>query len=478
MNSSVFIAIIIGFAVFFAIAGISKPILWVGIVGVAGLIFLMNYLPILVGMVFALTFWLPTATIYVFNPRMYLLGIAGILLVYDYVRHPYLNRKEKILFGWVLIMIIVFMLVNFYTRRIVTGYVFSMFRGILKAYISGPILALFVYRKLRTKQELTLMFKIVAWSFAVPAVVSILQYLGVDWAWQLPLKVAHLSTKPVVVLPNFFAHSRARGFHMIPIAFTFQAVIGVSISTVLAIFMVQNPVRRLIYDLLAILATIGSLVTLTRSLLLGILSMDVYIVYQVLSRKSSSNIFLMRAISVTLFVVVMSVGGYNILNRETSGSRLTDFHDKFRPQLWKAGLILAMEHPFGIGSAQTIEVIEKERLNFIGRVDMDIATKFTSHNYLLNQLVYYGIPGFLLTLFILIWPFLLVRGRPMEGFEWMKYTVWSVLGVLYINSFFHNGGLTGLPLAWSAIGIAMIYDDHRYKAEAGDISSAVIEPPA
>lgn len=475
MYRAIITFIILGFAGFLVFTGISTPVIWAGVALFAGLVVLARRPPVLIGMVFALTFWLPTASIYVFAPRMYLLGLAGILLLYDYIIHPQVDRKEIIIFIWLLLMIATVLIVNFHTNPIEERGIGSIIASMLKHYISGPILALFIYRKFKKTQDLVLMLKIVSWSFAIPAFIAILQYLEVGWAWQLPVLVSKLSTKPFVEPINLI-HYRASGLHRFVIAFVYQAAIGVSISAIVAIYLAKTQVSKLSHGLLAILATFGGLANLTRSLLLGVLVMYGYLMWHIFREKTSGSRFFQHIVMAGISITILASGVYTLSNTEEEGSRLTDFHDVSRPQLWKAGIILAMEHPFGVGGGQTTEVISEERMNFVGRVNLGLVTKRTSHNYLLNQLIYFGIPGLVIILFMVIWPFVLVRGPALAGFEWMKYATWSILLLLYINSFFHNAGLTDIVLSWSAIGIAMLYNDQVHPATKDN--AHVTQPPA
>ncbi len=407
---------------------------------------------------------------------MYMVAIAGIVLIYDYIIHPQFSRKEKVLLTWLLIMIVIMLAVDFYTVVPQNLKLAGLIKGILKAYVAGPLVALFVYRKLKTTNDLIWVLKVVPWFFAIPAMVAILQYLKVDWAWRLPLMILHHSTRsPVPNLNLLFLHSRATGLYALPISFTFQSSIGVSIAMFVAWLLVKGPKQRLIYGILSVIAILGGLSTATRSLLLAILFLLSYLTLIVLNRQPSINKTLLKTAGVVVSLVIAALGVYSFLQKEQVGSRLSNYHDVSRPQLWKAALILSSEHPFGVGPGRTPDVIAHERINFIGRVNLPIVTNFTSHNYWLNQLTYWGIPGVIVMLFITIWPFLLVKGPPLPGYEWMKHLVWAVLIALYINSFFHNGGLGSMVLAWYVVGIAMLYNDHKNNARSPD-SEAILLP--
>ena len=468
--------ITIVFAGLLVFAGVAHPVLWAGVLLPVMVILLTRSPAVLIGMVFAFTFWMPTATIYVFAPRMYLLGMVGLWLVYDYIIHPQIDKKEKIIFVWILLAIIILIIVDLHTNTMKKNMLILTIRVILKLYISGPILALFIYRKIKKTQDLILMFKIISFSFAIPASIAILQYLHVDWAWKLPIKIASLSTKDFVAPLNLMMNHRPMGLHILTIAFTYQALIGISVSTIVAMYFIKTPAGELIYGFLAMLATIGGIASSTRSLLVSVLVADGYLIWVLLRRKSSINKTFKSMIAVSVLIIIMGLILYTFLKTEKTGIRLTDYNDVSRPNLWKAGLMLAMEHPFGIGVGRTTDVISEERANFVGKVNINIATKYSSHNYLLNQLVYFGVPGLIIILFMVIWPFVLVRGPPLAGFEWMKHMTLVILISLYINAFFHNGGLTTSVMPWSAIGLAMLYSDLKQSAMKDE--TPPIEPPS
>jgi hypothetical protein len=333
--------------------------------------------------------------------------------------------------------------------------------SILRKTASRDLLALMAFVSitffLRTRDQVLLLAKLLVFGVVISAVIAVFQWRGFAWSWDLwsllrpKLHEDLLGAEYSGLTPGIFAHSFTFGYYLASVGFLS-----------LTLFLMKRRPWRLL-NLLAIIT--GVLVVQQRSALLAWLILFM-IVLAASRRFSTWTLIAIAFTALTVFAVtsyVLAEGQREDVDATYELSRFKEAIDLRRLDLVVHSLRFAGENPGVGGVRKFISYLE-------ARQDLyDHHTVTAPHNYFLNAVVFYGFPGLLLAVLLLLLTLEFMRAlwrRGRDSGDWLALgLVLALLGYL-INAQFHNASfVTGDTLPWWLLGMMTVL--HRQYLHAG-----------
>lgn len=329
--------------------------------------------------------------------------------------------------------------------------IFSNYLRILQSYlviVSGYyLLVKFDYK------HLSYIFLVIA----IPsAVVGVLQFLGVDFAWSIRELLGSVQNKSESqAIEEVFIENRLRppGLSL----FAIQQAYLLFSALALALFLYVRAYEKeekvgLILLSIAILF-LGCLASGTRSVIAAAIVLIVLVLLKVEFKKAILGGVLL----------LMLVGAYQLIqdNPVSSDVRVLNLEDasaQGRATLYKYGLELAITNPLGFGygfstKEYAAEYFSNERNIFEYAAAEKAQYLVEIHNAVLNVFHVYGIIGFGVFL-VFLWKLLVVR--------WF-FSV--AIFAYFINAFFHNSGIMYGDLYFDVFISLILY--YKYYIDGG-----------
>ena len=276
---------------------------------------------------------------------------------------------------------------------------------------------------------------------AMSAAVAILQFLGIELAWDIRRFFGNIQGDPADIKEILRTRGRPLGLLLTPIMFSYHLVSGYVVANLLYRHGLMQP--RL-YALVTIVALFASAANGTRSLVLGIL---IHECLQFVLRGRLSSYAWLTALAVG------AVGGFYYL--EAIDSRLVSVEDASavsRVVLLKFGLQLFLNNPFGYGWG--LNPGDHAWLFWELLSDLPKATaifRLGIHNAFINFLLKYGIFG--LSVFALLAALNLRK----------TFALLVTFLAYFINALFHNAGVfVGDIYFWFAFAIFLHLYETRF----------------
>lgn len=267
---------------------------------------------------------------------------------------------------------------------------------------------------------------------AASAGLAILQFVGIDLAWDLRRALGNIQGDPAYITGYLQRQSRPMGLLLTPIMFSYHLVSAYVIANLL---FRHGHMQPRLYALFTLMALVGSVACGTRSLVLGIL------VHEGLQLAMRAQLKSYLWLSI---VAALTLGGYLFL--EAIGSRVVSVDDAsaaVRMPLLQFGIQLFLYNPLGFGWGVTpgeYAWLFWEQISHLPKASG--IYRLNIHNTFVNFLLQYGIFGFSIIALIAI---LNIR----------KTIAFLVTFLAYlINGMFHNAGVfVGDLYFWFAFAV-------------------------
>lgn len=295
---------------------------------------------------------------------------------------------------------------------------------------------------------------------AISSFVAILQFLEVEWAWQIrSMMPISVGDQDGIIANALEQRHRPMGMAYFPISLGYQTVWAFPLAWYA--WAAKNDFcksTRLIAVLSLILIIMGGLASGTRSTLLAI----VVQVFILMAIKSGANIFsIANTIKVFLLTAMVLLGAYLI-----QGDRWLLEDSSALGKIWLSyvGILYAVDNPIGQGfdwsiyNAFKMSILSASSLipdEVVGEIE-----QFAPHNQFINSVVIYGWLGLLLIVHF-YWSYMrrLYRlGREnLSNSQSLSIPLFCGFVGYLINSLFHNAGLfVGDHLAWYFVALSVM----------------------
>ena len=271
--------------------------------------------------------------------------------------------------------------------------------------------------------------------------VALLQYLGIDTAWQIRDWLGEFQSVPAELELREQDLNRPKGISLTPIIFSYHIASAYVLSYILYR-------ERLLpgwgYLFLVIAMLAASVANGTRSLVLAIL------VFEIVTNVSR---FQLRSLLWAFALCSSTVVGYLWLQAE--GSRVTSIEDTSalgRLALFVFGLRLAADHPLGLGwGFEPGEFAWLYWEHISSFVNSEGVYRLGIHNAFINFFLNYGVFGILAVALVAI-----IKPRKFASFLFC-------FSAYFFHSLFHNNGLfLGEYYFWFVFAFFLYY----YKEES------------
>jgi hypothetical protein len=281
-----------------------------------------------------------------------------------------------------------------------TGDLFFVENYVLNFVISG-VLYYSVFRSLGINKSL----KVMRLVFLPSIIVGILQGFDMNLAWELREIIPDVSE----IKNRIYQRDRSAGLAWYSLLFAYIVLL-----TRLS-FVVEERKPPILFIVILLMAAFFSG---TRSVMLALLFIELVEV------KRKRNLFLL--------LVLVSIAALPVIDK----IRFADAGTLSRIYSYQVAFeVISKNWIFGLGHeySEYLTIIRDYIVISDSKIGGWEAMNQTSHNYLLNQVIIWGVPGGLLLIYVLLYPFFQVTGKRMK---------FAVLIPLLINMMTHNGGLT------------------------------------
>jgi len=368
-----------------------------------------------------------------------LLFLATLRVLFFPVRGHFCSYKAKVVLGaWGMIIFwkIIAMAVN--------GS--PMDEG-LRLLVSEDFVSVFftlgVFGFVKNRDQIKLLLIVFIFFVAVSVFVSLAQWLNCDWAWDIrnflyPAEDGFGQTQIESALASGLA----------PMAFIQGYYLAVS-----ACFLMPQLIlgESLWLSLVCFFVMLGAVILQERSTLLAILLCFVFMVSKVIfvSKKALFKASIILILFGSIFVYV-NRSSFSQVAGKYELSRMMTMTDQVRVDLREMAIDSTIRHPiFGVPANEFGVGIENDQ-------------PLPPHNVLLNALVYFGAPGFLLILWLL---YLIVRlANDVWKLSFIKRDllgcgiVMSLLAFIFCG-FFHNASfLSGAFPGWFLVALLLSFE--------------------
>lgn len=290
---------------------------------------------------------------------------------------------------------------------------------------------------------------------SVSSLVGIMQYLDIDWAWNLHAVLnPDIEETALATGIDLRGHIAGLANYSIPLAYSLCAFTPLF----LAMLNVRSGVSRhdkLFFYIVLSLSILALMLSLSRSAMLG---MGVGFVLVFMGRQE-----LRKRISVSLaFVVFVSL----ILLIPVVRYRVSQNTESTRGTMARTilGVNMAIDNPLGTGGGGTRSFKESFEENFGLIYDMEGAQSrniAAAHNQFINTSIYYGVLGLGLLCYFYFYVFKLIYSLkdPKCGDFYSSFAVGAEASLVayIIHSFFHNAGpFMGEQYIWYLLALIII----------------------
>lgn len=277
----------------------------------------------------------------------------------------------------------------------------------------------------------------------ISAGVGIAQYLHFDFATNLWLATGGLARKVQEVQSG----QRIAGLASYSIPFGFHISVAAPISVALAAGS-RSPTARVAAGLATAILLVAALVSNGRSVILACgLALAILALLPTAKTSRGVRLAVLLMLATTALVVLI----HTIESRLTSaGSEETSG----RIGILVAAMVVAYHNPLGTGIYGYDDAVSQIMGDIAHIPGAENAVRWASHNQFANMAAYYGLPGllFLLAILILAWP-RLGTTRPIA---WPRVVSLAAMVAYVTNSMFHNAGFfAGEPIGWYILALAI-----------------------
>jgi len=326
------------------------------------------------------------------------------------------------------------------------------------------------------EKKLKIFISIIVGSMCISAFVGIMQFVGVDFFWQLRGTAGF----DEATLVDFLARTRICGLANYSIPFSYQLTFVTPFVFGILIGKHRQVLGEKIFFIgafsVCFVATVSSLV---RSAFIGVLiGMSVIAMQQYDYKRTTKQWCIIILFSVIVFVGATSLMGGNYGNR----FRL-DMSAVSRVPAQIATVKIALKRPTGIGRGPQDSKIQGEYeryyrgslCTFINRFGANlspgvlkealISPSTGSHNQFLNMLLVYGVLGFVLLVMFYVYIYQsLIQVIHCGASVYLQTIAISLLGgfsAYIVNSLFHNNGpFLSDPFNWYFIGMTVFLTNY------------------
>ncbi len=328
----------------------------------------------------------------------------------------------------------------------------------------GLTLAVLVQYFLTTRRQIQIFMGLTFVALVLSAVVAILQFYDVEFAWKLRSMVGPVNPHHMAAFEARF--QRVMGFGSSPINFGYQMVnIFPLVIGVVGGFLLDEKRNWLMKIGLLFCAGILAWTTViseTRALVAGICIATIVVVFRVKSihRSRSRRIF----IQISLFIIIGGASVYSILGVSNysrwNPAYLSRASQMSRIPVALAGIDVGLQYPFGSG----VEGFERGKEEAYERLKAFPGSSYIlttgPHNHFINLMVSGGIPG----LFLLVAYFVVLFKLSYSLGLGTSDLFFKTLSAGFIASFSaelvfiqtHNGGpFYGDLIHWYVVGLLL-----------------------
>lgn len=258
---------------------------------------------------------------------------------------------------------------------------------------------------------------------------------------------------------TYMQSGRAAGltFYYIPFSYQMLSVLLVS-SIILAVTKFTSMKERLFIIFVNVILFTGLLLSYTRSAMFAFCIALIFMSWRNVGKRSVMvySVIMISFVIITITTITLPGASHRM-------ARLGDASSTARIPLAKMSYVIASQNPLGVGPGRFQEYADKYYRAVSGLRGSTIVLRTSSHNHLLNTLIYYGIPGFLLTIYFYIKVFQAVPkgiGKVDPLLNLLGKNLPCIFIGYLIHSSFHNAGpFVGDNFIWYVIGIVFALDN-------------------
>ncbi len=396
-----------------------------------------------------------------FPPRVYLSVLVTLLSIGPILRLLRQERWVRRVFAFCLAFTVLIVLVD--TAHAHT----DVLRRTLARRVAPILLALCMCAHIQSARDAKLVLVFLLGASLVSALVGIFQYHGSATAWSMRISLEEFTKYGAFQIDPFGwndpAKGRIMGLASNPINFSYHMVLAASFLIPMAF---SREIRRRSRWLAAggaILIGVATLESLTRSAILALWVILVVVITPTIFRDLRERGRALAALVALGLTIATIAGAYATLSSNVMSQRArfgSIMQDETRPALFKAAVRVIANHPLGVGTSRTPEIIAKNPSLYTDDTNTDVLTTQVSHNYLINAAAFWGILGFLFAagfFVILLRSGHTLRQRVLllpEPLRWVPLASTAFVAGYITHSSFHNQGpFFGDVTSWYYIGI-------------------------
>jgi O-antigen ligase len=431
-------------------SGFQTLLILTGFCGFLGSISLIMTRPFL-GIVFLMVihFWLGSIEAVIYPRILSIILVASIMIPIFAVKQRMMNENfnfdltTKKLLG---LSIIIFLWENV-VNHIVYLQGFNVFIATIARVLLPIILSTLIYIAIQNKEQFHRYNIILILLISVSALIGILQFLGISWAWKMRVIQGGYTLSSI---------SEPAGLALYSLHFAYQLsyVFPFALSLTMKDKFLQK--SNVIFIAALILFFVALILTTVRSAILGMLIGSMFTLVKLKKFK--------KGLMATVALGIIAVSMFLFMDISSVLEIITTYDDKSavgRIPLFLTGLYIAKDNLlFGVGYDRFHDYTDHYYGNIYNMQGAAGVSYHPPHNQFINILVYFGIPGFLLlSAFYLV---IVKKLSFMQNFTDPYFSCISagLLGsyISYIiNSSFHNlGPFLSDPYAWFFIGATFV----------------------
>ena len=407
-------------------------------------------------------------------PRNYLVMILLVAMVLHSRRFTGKRPSQIPDVAWSLLRIVILFYGWMVLITLLSGFLLGRDLGIellLRLWVSriimGLALALITQRFLNTRRQIRLFMGMMLGAALVSAIIAILQFYDVSFAWDLRVRIAPFLPRieELVARGEYKSADRVMGLAAYSISFGYHIVniLPLMIGILVGLFARtgSHGWARTGLTLAVVVMGWATLLNDTRAAIVGVIVGTLVMIVRARPEWRSRPIKAGRLVMLTaglVALVFLSLRGVvHDINRWTLGY-LSTSNQLARIPMFLAGLMASLRYPLGTGFEGYGAVL----LESYEALPTLAGSEYISapHNHLLNQLVAFGVPGLLLSIVYFVKLFSLTRALGSGTQDpFFKVLSISLMGaftaeLVYIQA--HNGGpFYGDLMHWYLVGVLL-----------------------
>ncbi len=359
-----------------------------------------------------------------------------------------LKQHEKIFFDSKT-KVIIWISLSFFIWQIFVNQVVHSYETkhliLTTAKVLAPILMAFIiYNLIETKKQVENYIYIIVTVIGVSALVGILQFFDIQFAWNIREIQGEVISKP-----------EPAGLALFSLLFSYHLALAIPLVFSLIINKKIAFKKRQILLFILIVLIFALLTTKVRSALIGSLIGILFVIS--IARNYRRGI--VGIIAMSSLIYIFSLTNPSVFQEISS---VSDQSASARIPLFLTALRIAKDHPlFGIGAGRYSEMAESYYYQVSHMYGAETVLQTSSHNQFLNTLDYFGVLGLFL---LLLFYYKLIKGlislNKNASDNYFFYISSGLIGThisYIIHSSFHNTGpFLSDPYAWFFIGITFV----------------------